>query len=196
MTTTAKDHGPRMATGRRGFLLGLTATVALGDARLALAQAPGEARFVVVLLRGALDGLAAVPAYGDPAFAALRGPLALPEPGQEGGALDLGGRFGLHPRLRTLHAMYAADEALVLHAVAGPHRSRNHFEARDTLESGAAAPLSSERLAEPRAGGADGAARGRGGGGGAGCRRRHPALDARAGGGAQLRAAGRGAAGT
>jgi uncharacterized protein (DUF1501 family) len=152
MTTTAKDHGARMAAGRRGFLLGLAATVALGGARLALAQAPGEARFVVVLLRGALDGLAAVPAYGDPAFAALRGPLALPEPGEEGGALDLGGRFGLHPRLQRLHALYAAGEALVLHAVAGPHRSRSHFEAQDALESGAAAPLSSGWLNRALAG--------------------------------------------
>ncbi|GGG40790.1 hypothetical protein GCM10010964_30510 [Caldovatus sediminis] len=133
--------GPR--AGRRGLLLGLAATVALGSARLALAQAPGERRLVVVLLRGALDGLAAVPAYGDPHFAALRGPLALPEPGQEGGALDLGGHFGLHPRLRTLHALYRANEALVLHAVAGPHRSRSHFEAQDLLEGGAPQRLSS-----------------------------------------------------
>ncbi|MBW8269489.1 DUF1501 domain-containing protein [Caldovatus sp. SYSU G05006] len=132
-----------MRAGRRGFLLGLSAAVALGGARLALADAPGERRLVVVLLRGALDGLAAVPAYGDPHHAALRGPLALPEPGQEGGALDLGGRFGLHPRLRTLHALYCANEALVVHAVAGPYRSRSHFEAQDALESGAERPRSS-----------------------------------------------------
>jgi uncharacterized protein (DUF1501 family) len=136
-----ESAGPRV--GRRGLLLGLATTVALGSARLALAEAPGERRLVVVLLRGALDGLAAVPAYGDPHFAALRGPLALPEPGQEGGALELGGYFGLHPRLRTLHALYRASEALVLHAVAGPHRSRSHFEAQDLLEGGAPQRLSS-----------------------------------------------------
>jgi uncharacterized protein (DUF1501 family) len=165
-TTTMRDHGAApVRAGRRGFLLGLAATVALGGARLALADAPGEARLVVVLLRGALDGLAAVPAYGDPAFAALRGPLALPEPGEEGGALDLGGRFGLHPRLRVLHAMYAADEALVLHAVAGPHRSRSHFEAQDALESGAAAPLSSGWLNRALAGLPAAGARGGGGAG-------------------------------
>ncbi|MDB5414150.1 MAG: hypothetical protein JWR10_2485, partial [Rubritepida sp.] len=73
----------------------------------------------------------------DPDFAELRGSLALPEPGQEGGALDLGGHFGLHPALPKLHALYAANQAMVLHGVAGPWRSRSHFEAQDLLESGA-----------------------------------------------------------
>ncbi|MBX9749749.1 MAG: DUF1501 domain-containing protein [Roseococcus sp.] len=123
---------------RRSLLLGLAGAVTLGGARMALAQGPlGERRLVVVLLRGALDGLSAVPPYGDPDFAALRGPLALPEPGQEGGVLDLGGRFGLHPAMRNLHALYRQDQALVLHAVAGPWRSRSHFEAQDFMESGA-----------------------------------------------------------
>jgi uncharacterized protein (DUF1501 family) len=121
---------------RRGVLLGLGATAVLGRARLAFGQAPGERRLVVVLLRGALDGLFAVQPYGDPAFAALRGALALPEPGREGGTLDLGGTFGLHPALPGLHAMYRANEALLVHAVAGPYRSRSHFEAQDLLEAG------------------------------------------------------------
>lgn len=131
-------------TLRRRFLLGLTASLALGGARLARAAGPaGEARLVVVLLRGALDGLAAVPPYADPDYARHHGELALPEPGQDGGALDLGGRFGLHPRLAKLHAMYAASEALVVHAVAGPWRSRSHFEAQDLLEAGAERRLDS-----------------------------------------------------
>lgn len=165
--TPTRSTGPRGA-GRRGFLLGLSATVALGASRLALADAPGERRLVVVLLRGALDGLAAVPAYGDPHFAELRGPLALPEPGQEEGALDLGGRFGLHPRLRALHALYRANEALVLHAVAGPYRSRSHFEAQDALESGAETPRSSGWLNRALAAAATPAAAPRGAGGGNG----------------------------
>jgi uncharacterized protein (DUF1501 family) len=129
---------------RRHLLLGLGGAVALGSSRLALAAGPaGENRLVVVLLRGALDGLAAVQPYADPDFAALRGPLALPEPGREGGTLDLGGRFVLHPALPRLHALYAANEALVLHATAGPWRSRSHFEAQDLLEAGAAQRLNS-----------------------------------------------------
>ncbi|MDB5414838.1 MAG: hypothetical protein JWR10_3173, partial [Rubritepida sp.] len=104
-----------MILQRRSFLLGLGGALALGGSRLALADGPaGEKRLVVVLLRGAMDGLSAVPAYGDPDFAELRGSLALPEPGQEGGALDLGGRFGLHPALPRLHALYAANQAMVL----------------------------------------------------------------------------------
>ncbi len=131
----------------RRTLLGLAGGMALGGARLALAQAPaaraGDARFVVVLLRGALDGLSAVQPYGDPAFGELRGPLALPQPGQEGGVLELGGTFGLHPALQRVHAMYASGQVLPVHAVAGPYRSRSHFDAQDFLESGADQRLSS-----------------------------------------------------
>jgi uncharacterized protein (DUF1501 family) len=124
------------APTRRGLLLGLGATLAVGRGRIAFADLPGEQRLVVVLLRGALDGLFAVQPYGDPDFAALRGPLALAEPGQPGGLLDLGGTFGLHPALAGLHRLYAANEALILHAVAGPHRNRSHFVAQDLLEAG------------------------------------------------------------
>lgn len=134
-----------MTVSRRA-LLGLATSVVLGGGRLAFADvvAPDpEARLVVVLLRGALDGLAAVPPYGDPDHARQRGELALPEPGREGGALDLGGRFGLHPQLASLHGLYTAGDALVLHAVAGPWRSRSHFEAQDLLEGGAGQRLTS-----------------------------------------------------
>lgn len=131
------------AFGRRTALLGLAAAMALPRARVAFADAPGDARFVVVMLRGGLDGLFAVQPYGDPGLRDLRGPLALPEPGQEGGLLDLGGRFGLHPRMTSLHAMYAANEALILHAVAGNWRTRSHFDAQDLLESGADQRLAS-----------------------------------------------------
>jgi uncharacterized protein (DUF1501 family) len=100
-----------------------------------MAAAPTQRRFVVVILRGALDGMAAVPPYGDPALVGLRGGLLPPPPGQADGMLDLGGFYGLHPSLANLHAMYAANEALIVHAVAGPYRSRSHFEAQDYLES-------------------------------------------------------------
>jgi uncharacterized protein (DUF1501 family) len=121
---------------RRGALLGLAGAVTFGRASLALAPAPTDRRFVVVILRGALDGMAAVAPYGDRDLAGWRGKLAPPPPGQPDGLLDLGGFFGLHPALPGLHAMYAGGELLVVHAVAGSDRSRSHFIAQDSLELG------------------------------------------------------------
>jgi uncharacterized protein (DUF1501 family) len=122
---------------RRATLLGLATTLTAGPVALAFAAAVTEQRFVVILLRGALDGLAAVQPYGDPALRDLRGDLTLPEPGQANGVLDLGGFHGLHPALAGLHDLYKGNELAVIHAVAGPTRSRSHFEAQDYLESGA-----------------------------------------------------------
>ena len=134
-------HGPRIT--RRSALLGLTAAFTLGRTSLALAAPQTNQRFVVILLRGALDGLSAVQPYGDRNFAALRGELALPAPGQPGGVLDLGGTYGLHPNLKQIHGLYTAGNALLIHAVAGHYRSRSHFEAQDFLESGADQRLNS-----------------------------------------------------
>ena len=103
--------------------------------RLAFANAPTDARFVFVMLRGALDGLSAVPPVGDPGYATLRGQIALAKSG-EGAALPLEGPFGLHPALKFLHESYAAKELAVLHAVASPYRERSHFDAQNVLESG------------------------------------------------------------
>jgi uncharacterized protein (DUF1501 family) len=103
--------------------------------RLAFASAPTDARFVFVLLRGALDGLSAVPPVGDPDYAGLRGQIALARSG-EGAALPLEGPFALHPALEFLHRSYVAKELAVLHAVASPYRERSHFDAQNVLESG------------------------------------------------------------
>jgi uncharacterized protein (DUF1501 family) len=132
-----------MTLTRRAALLGLTTAFTLGHASMALGAAPTPNRFVVIILRGALDGMSAVQPYGDPNFASLRGSLALPPPGADGGVLDLGGFYGLHPSLANLHGMYAAGDALILHAVAGHYRSRSHFEAQDYLECGVEQRLSS-----------------------------------------------------
>jgi uncharacterized protein (DUF1501 family) len=98
---------------------------------------PDGGRFVFVLLRGGLDGLAAVPAVGDPSYAAARGPLAsFAAPP----LLLSDGLFALHPTLVQLHAMYGRGELVVLHAVGLVYRERSHFDAQQVLESGGARP--------------------------------------------------------
>ncbi len=96
-------------------------------------------RFVLVLLRGGMDGLTAVPALGDPSFAAARGPLA--QAGQVGGdPLKLDNTFALHPLLPQLHQMYGQGELAVLHATGLAYRERSHFDAQQVLESGGTRP--------------------------------------------------------
>lgn len=104
----------------------------------AFAAVPTDHRLVVVVLRGALDGLAAVPPYGDPDYRDMRGALAFAEPGTADGVLDLDGRFGLNPALQHMHALYRQREMAVCHAIATPYRSRSHFDGQDVLENGAA----------------------------------------------------------
>ena len=93
-------------------------------------------RLVFVILRGALDGLAAAPACGDPGYAELRGDLALGRPGSAGGALPLDGFFALHPSLSFMQQSYTARELIVFHAVASPYRDRSHFDGQNVLETG------------------------------------------------------------
>jgi uncharacterized protein (DUF1501 family) len=131
-------------TTRRAFLeTGATLTLLAPFARIAAAAPSADARFVLVILRGGLDGLAAVPPYTEPRYRSMRGALALGGPGSDGGALDLDGTFGLHPALANLHAMYGAGEALVVHAAATPYRERSHFDAQNVLEAGGTAPSGS-----------------------------------------------------
>jgi uncharacterized protein (DUF1501 family) len=126
-----------MSLTRRRFLetslfAGATSMMA---SRLAFASANTDSRFVFVLLRGALDGLNAVPPIGDADYAGLRGQIAIAGSGA-GAALPLTADFGLHPALTFLHRSFAARELAVLHAVATPYRERSHFDAQNVLESG------------------------------------------------------------
>jgi uncharacterized protein (DUF1501 family) len=129
-----------MQTRRSLLTTSATLTLLAPFARFASAAPNPDARFVLVILRGGLDGLAAVPPYAEPQYAALRGPLALSAPGTDGGALDLDGTFGLHPSLTNLHGLYRARQALVLHAAATPYRERSHFDAQKVLEAGGVTP--------------------------------------------------------
>jgi uncharacterized protein (DUF1501 family) len=128
------------AIKRREFLSGaaLAAGSVLLTSRIAFAGSGTRPRFVFVILRGALDGLTAVPPYADPSYARLRGEVAIAVPGAPGGAFKLDGLFGLHPSLAFLNESFAAQELIVFHAMASPYRERSHFDGQDVLENGCA----------------------------------------------------------
>lgn len=126
--------------GRRDALRAIGGGFAiLGLPGAVFAAIPGDRRLVVVLQRGAMDGLAAVAPVRDPAYASLRGSLALKPPGTPDGALALAGDFALHPALAPIHPYYAKGEVLVVHATGNGYRTRSHFDAQDLMESGLAA---------------------------------------------------------
>ena len=137
----ASAHDLARGPSRRRLLAAAAAgTLAPVSASLAFADAPARAeapRFVLVILRGGMDGLGAVPAVGDPAFAGARGALAA----DGATTLPLDPTFALHPALPSLHAMHGAGELAVVHAVGLPYRERSHFDAQQVLESGGSKPF-------------------------------------------------------
>ena len=106
--------------------------------KLALAKGR-DPRLLVIVLRGALDGLATVAPVGDPDWIKLRGDKALLLDGATP-ALPLDSFFALNPAMPNLHRLYQAKQAAIVHAVATPYRERSHFDGQDVLESGLARP--------------------------------------------------------
>lgn len=106
--------------------------------KLALAEGR-DPRLLTIVLRGALDGLAAVAPAGDPNWVRLRGDKALTLDGEKP-ALPLDGMFALNPAMPNLHRLYKAGAATIVHAAATPYRERSHFDGQDVLESGLPRP--------------------------------------------------------
>ena len=105
-------------------------------ARAADARDP---RLIVIILRGALDGLSAVAPLADPNYARLHGALALTNDGPSA-ALPLDSFFSLNPAMPVFARLYKEKQASIVHAVATPYRERSHFDGQDVLESGFLGP--------------------------------------------------------
>ena len=124
---------------RREMLLGSGALFAWAYVpRLARAEGR-DPRFLVIVLRGALDGLALAAPVGDPDWVKLRGDRALLLDGKPP-ALPLDSFFALNPAMPNLHRLYKAEHATIVHAAATPYRERSHFDGQDVLESGFTRP--------------------------------------------------------
>lgn len=128
-----------MTLSRRRFminstLLGCSAAASPWLTPVTLAAAPGDNRLVVIILRGAMDGLDVVQPYGDPDFARHRPSLGA---GESAGATDLDGFFALNPGLVPLLPLWQAKELAFVQAVSTPYRDkRSHFDGQDLLETG------------------------------------------------------------
>ena len=123
------------AMNRRDFLLSAAAAT-LPAAAWAATAAGGSARLIVVMLRGAVDGLNVVIPYGDPAYREARPTIAVAAPGETDGALDLDGHFALHPALESLMPLWRAKQLAFVHASGSPDPTRSHFDAQLFIESG------------------------------------------------------------
>src|SRR3954447_23351702 len=123
---------------RRSFIAagGAATTLAtLGFPKMAFARAATDRRFVFIIQRGAADGLHIVAPTGDPALGGLRGDFAQ----DLSGGAKVGSFFTLHPALAETAKLYAANQALFVHAVASPYRDRSHFDGQNVLETGGSA---------------------------------------------------------
>ncbi len=91
---------------------------------------------VVVFQRGAADGLNIMVPFFEKLYYAMRPTIAVPEPGKDNGAIDLDGRFGLHPSLQQLKPLWDSGQLAIVEAAGSPDPSRSHFDAQDYMESG------------------------------------------------------------
>jgi len=136
---TCSFHEP----SRRELLLGSGALFAWAYLpKIALAEGR-DPRLLVIVLRGALDGLATVAPVGDPDWVRLRGDKALLLDGATP-TLPLNSFFALNPAMPNFYRLYQARQATIVHAVATPYRERSHFDGQDVLESGLARPGSTD----------------------------------------------------
>ena len=130
--TLLKAFGAAGVTGLLPLSRGWAAVT--GDA-----QTPAP-RLIVVMLRGAVDGMNVVVPYGDDDYYRLRSSIAINKPGsgdeKNPGALDLDGHFGLHPALASLMPLWQSKKLAFVHASGSPDETRSHFDAQDYMESG------------------------------------------------------------
>jgi len=127
---------------RREFLraatLAVSGTIIFGPHAWAVRSSTAlnnHKRLILVLLRGAVDGLNVVVPYDDGNYYENRPSIAIPHSG-EGAVLDLDGHFGLNPALASLIPIWKEGSLAFVHASGSPDPTRSHFDAQDYIESG------------------------------------------------------------
>ncbi len=123
-----------MSVSRRHFITGLSSLSLMGSP-LFNARAEGMAKrnLVVIMLRGGMDGLTAVPSR-DSILGKARPDIMVDS------ALSLTADFQLHPQLKRFHELWGKGQASVVHATNIPYTNRSHFEGQDVMQSGGHVP--------------------------------------------------------
>ena len=99
---------------------------------------------VAIFQRGAADGLNVVVPFFEKRYYELRPTIAVPEPGKTNGAIDLDGRFALHPSLEPLKSLWDGGQLAIVEATGSPDPTRSHFDAQDFMESGTPGKMSED----------------------------------------------------
>ena len=124
-----------MKISRRDFLKGSATTLFLAGFNLpALASTSKKKNLVVIMLRGGMDGLCAIPIKGDKNFVKLRSKINLDK------TLALTSDFDLHPALKTFKNLWDKDQGAAVHATNIPYTGRSHFDGQNLMESGGKVP--------------------------------------------------------
>ncbi len=110
------------------------ATALVSMSRQSVAATGPDPRFLMIILRGGVDGLTMLPPTGDPDLAGIRGRLgAFP-------TIPLDGFFSLHGAMPTMGELWRQRQLIGFHAISTPYQDRSHFDAQNVLESGLARP--------------------------------------------------------
>ena len=89
---------------------------------------------VIIMLRGGMDGLCALPVKGEMEFEKLRSKINLDQ------TINLTSDFDLHPALNCFHELWEDNKAAAVHATSIPYTGRSHFDGQNLMESGGKTP--------------------------------------------------------
>ena len=125
-----------MKINRRNFLktTALTSLYFAGFGVPSLANSGPKKNLVVVMLRGGMDGLCALPIKGDKNFEKLRSKINLDK------TLGLSSDFDLHPALETFKHLWDKNIGAAVHATNIPYTGRSHFDGQNLMETGGKVP--------------------------------------------------------
>ena len=125
-----------MKISRRDFLktTALTSLYFAGFGMQSYANSGTKKNLVIIMLRGGMDGLCAIPVRDNKNFEKLRSKINLDR------TLQLTSDFDLHPALKTFKDLWDQNQSAAVHATNIPYTGRSHFDGQNLMESGGKIP--------------------------------------------------------